>query len=156
MTIRRSAAAVGAVAFGLFALSACTKPTPLATVTVGKTSVHTEAACYDNGKSLSTADFTKCLNSTPSETVDVSSGDTVHVGVDPAIADKGWVVVVDQQGASGRLTSTYHTFSPDLVNQFFTDSSTGQQKTKVTLTIVENSGAQSYQGVWHFALQLKG
>ena len=102
MTFRRSAAAVGAVALGLFALSACTKPTPLATVTVGDTTVHTQAErdapCWNDGKDLSQQQIQDCINDTkaPATTIKVDSGEKVHLGVDPEISDTGWVVVLSQ------------------------------------------------------------
>ena len=49
---RRIGVALGAVSAGLLVLSACDKPTPLATVTVGDNSVHTEASCYNDGNAL--------------------------------------------------------------------------------------------------------
>ncbi len=153
MTIRRCATALGAVAVGLLALSACSKPTPLATVTVGETSVGSQADCYNAGKALPEETFGKCLKSAPSHTVKVPAGGAVHVGVEPAIADKGWVVAVDSQGVSGKLTTTYHTFSSDVVNQMFSDSQTGAQKSKVTMTILETSGGQSVNGEWNFTLE---
>ena len=59
---RRALAAAGAVSAGVLVLSACDKPTPLATVTVGTSSVHSEATCGgESGETVKTADLPKCL-----------------------------------------------------------------------------------------------
>jgi len=42
MSIRRAATTIGAIGLGLVALTACDKPTPMATVTVGTKSVTAE------------------------------------------------------------------------------------------------------------------
>lgn len=155
MTIRRSAAAVGAVALGLFALSACTKPTPLATVTVGQDSVHSEASCYDNGKPLSQDTFKTCVNKTPEHTVKVHATDKLHLGVDPAIANKGWVVFSGSTQRTGVINKqTYYTF-PD-AGSLFVDSSTGQSSKTVELNLLE-TGAQNSgtAGVWKVKLELE-
>ena len=46
---RRVVAAAGAVSAGLLVLSACDKPSPIATITVGTNSVNSEATCYNDG-----------------------------------------------------------------------------------------------------------
>jgi hypothetical protein len=151
MTIRRSAAAVGAVALGLFALSACTKPTPLATVTVGSTSVHTEASCYNGGKAL--GDLSSCMNKTPDQTVKVHTTDKVHIGVDPAIADKGWVVLSPTGQKTDVIKSqTYYTFPT--AGSLFIDQQTGQSSKTANLSIVEVSGKGAAAGVWNVKLEL--
>ncbi len=151
MTIRRSATAVGAVALGLLALSACTKPTPLATVTVGSTSVHTEASCYNDGKALS--DLSSCLNKAPEQTVTVHASDKVHVGVDPAIADKGWVVLTATGQKSDVLKNqSYYTFAN--ASALFVDQQTGQSSKTANLSIVEVSGKGGAAGVWNVKLEL--
>ncbi len=151
MTIRRSAAAVGAVALGLFALSACTKPTPLATVTVGTNSVSTEAACYNDGKPLSQPDFLKCLAKTPDTTMKVKANDRLHIGVDPAIAKKGWILAQGATPKTERITDTYRTYN---AGQLFVDSTTGQSTKTAVLNFIESSGNQDFLGVWQVKLEL--
>ncbi len=153
MTIRRCAAAVGAVALGLFALSACTKPTPLATVTVGKTSVHTEASCYHDGKQLGQGDLQGCLRKDGGKVVKIHSFDEFHLGVDPAMADKGWYVATSSGQKSDVIKETYRTYGG---SQFFVDGSTGQTSKTATLNLVETAdgSANTVVGVWQFKLEL--
>jgi hypothetical protein len=151
MSIRRRAAVLGAVSLGLFALAACDKPTPLATVTVGDTSVHTESAtgCYGDGGKISQTKFVACLQGKATQEITVPAGEEVRVGVDPAIADKGWILAVGTSGKTELLKSTYRTFSGD---QFFTDATTGQSTDSVTLNFIETTGKQDYLGVWQIKL----
>ncbi|MFD3452438.1 hypothetical protein ACFWVC_09665 [Streptomyces sp. NPDC058691] len=154
MSIRRRAAALGAVSLGLLALSACEKPTPLATVTVGGDTVTTEATgnCYADGDKLTEKVFLACLSSAPKKTLTVHPGDKVRVGVDPAIAEKGWVVATGTSGKSGLLKDvTYRSFDAETL---FSDSQTGQTADQVTLNIIETAKTQDYLGVWQFKLKM--
>src|SRR5690242_12170894 len=108
MTIRRSAAAVGAVVLGLAALSACSKPTPLATVTVGSDTINSQAACYNDGKPLSTSTLRSCLSKTPTDNaITVRAIDSVHIGVDPDVAKNGWLVFSNGQARTDLIKDTY-------------------------------------------------
>ncbi|RLU86977.1 DUF2771 domain-containing protein [Streptomyces griseocarneus] len=149
---RRGAAAVGAVAFGLLALSACDKPTPLATVTVGSTTVQTEASCFNEDKALDQAGLEKCLKEKPSdsaETIKVKPGEKVRVGVDPKIADEGWFVVSSgqQQNSSSKLTYA----SLDGERLFVTPSPMGGGGSLAKDTVLS---VISKNGVWSVKLQL--
>ncbi|WP_329316710.1 hypothetical protein [Streptomyces sp. NBC_01262] len=156
MSIRRRAAVIGAVSLGLVALSACEKPTPLATITVGDKTVTTEAAskCYLDGGKLATAAFAVCLNTAkPTQTIKVGAGDTVRIGVDPKIAKNGWLVAADLSQKTDVLTDkTYWTL--DEKDSLFTDSTTGTSADSVTLNIIETDGkdAKNYLGVWKVKL----
>jgi hypothetical protein len=156
MSIRRRAAVIGAVSLGLVAISACEKPTPLATITVGDKTVTTEAAtkCYADGGNLSTAAFTACLNTAkPTKTVTVGSGDVVRIGVDPKVAKNGWLVAAGLSQKTDVLTNkTYWTL--DDKDALFTDSSTGASASSVTLNIIETDSkdAKNYLGVWKVKL----
>ncbi|MDX3076020.1 hypothetical protein ACIP98_02610 [Streptomyces sp. NPDC088354] len=154
MSIRRRAAALGAVSLGLLALSACEKPTPLATVTVGGDTVTTEATadCYADGDKLSEKVFLACLNGTPKKTLTVHAGDKVRVGVDPAIGEKGWIVASGTSGKSGLLKDvTYRSFDAETL---FSDAQTGQTADQITLNVIETAGTQQYLGVWQFKLKM--
>ncbi|AEW94777.1 MULTISPECIES: hypothetical protein [Streptomycetaceae] len=153
MTIRRSAAAVGAVAVGLLALSACSKPTPLATVTAGSSSVQSEAVCYNDGKPLSQNDLKSCLAKTPSETIKVKSTDKLHVGVDPAIADKGWALLTGSVQRTNVLTRQTYYSLPD-AGALFTDNQTGQRSKSVELAVVEVAPGGGTTGLWKVKLEL--
>ena len=98
---RRAVAAVGAVGAGLLVLSACDKPTPISTITVGRSSVNSEASCYDDGKELKTADVAECLKDKDIKSIKVDPEETVRFGVDPDIADKGWTIPNDRLNRLG-------------------------------------------------------
>lgn len=159
MSIRRRAAAIGVVSLGLVALSACEKPTPLATVTVGDKTVTTEAnaKCYSDGNNLTSAAFTACLNKVkPTKTITVQAGDQVRIGVDPKVADKGWLVAAGLSQKTDVLTGkTYWSLGEK--DSLFTDASTGTSADSVTLNIIETAGknAKNYLGVWKVKLVKK-
>ncbi|MGW2471629.1 DUF2771 domain-containing protein [Streptomyces sp. NPDC001665] len=148
---RRIGVALGAVSAGLLVLSACDKPTPLATVTVGDNSVSAEAACYDDGKALKNSDAQKCLNKEAEKTIDVSMTDTVHFGVDPEIADNGWTLFVDgQRGEPEPSKKTYRSITGSAF--FSSQSQTGEAPKDTQISIVETKGAKVI-GIWHFKLK---
>ncbi|MBV9024476.1 MAG: hypothetical protein JO362_11950 [Streptomycetaceae bacterium] len=153
MTIRRSAAAASAVALGLFALSACSKPTPLATVTVGKGTVNTEATCYNNGKPLTAEILQSCLSKQPTHTVKVRQTDTIHLGVEPAMAKNGWLIIGNSMQKTNLIKDTYRSFSGQ---SLFIDQTTGQPTSSVVMNIVESAGDNSSAlGVWKFKMELQ-
>lgn len=153
MTIRRSAAAASAVALGLFALSACSKPTPLATVTVGKGTVNAEAACYNNGKPLTSEILQSCLAKQPTHTVKVRQTDYIHIGVEPAMAKNGWLLIGNSMQKTSLIKDTYRTFNGQ---SLFLDQMTGQPSSSLVLNIVESAGDNSGAlGVWKFKLELQ-
>ncbi|MFD3485774.1 DUF2771 domain-containing protein [Streptomyces sp. NPDC058665] len=150
---RRTGVALGAVSAGLLALSACDKPTPLATVTVGTDTVHSEAVCYNDGKSLGDeAVLRRCLNDTSErKTVTVSPDERIHFGVDPEIADNGWTFYVEGQRAEPQPDK--NTFRTIQAGSFFA-SQTGELIDAVNLSIVETSEKErAVTGVWNFELK---
>lgn len=148
MTIRRSAAAVGAVTLGLLSLSACSKPTPQATVTVGGSSVTAEAACYNpDGKQLS--DVRSCLAKAPAQTISVHSFDKVRVGVDPAIADQGWEAIANNQAVTNPSKTSYLTVSTG--DKLLQDQTTGQTMKSTVLIVAEGAKTgNGVSGIWTF------
>lgn len=145
---RKAGVVLGAVSAGLLVLSACTKPTPLATVTVDTNSQHTEAACYDNGKALATSELTKCIGKA-GETVKVDTADSVRFGVDPTIADNGWTIFFNGQPVEQQpFKKTYRSISG--TSFFPPDQSTGQVPTSSRISIVETKNGSSVIGVWNF------
>ncbi|MEW2081484.1 DUF2771 domain-containing protein [Streptomyces sp. NPDC005283] len=146
---RRAAAALGAVSAGLLVLSACDKPTPLATVTVGTDSVHTEATCYNDGKAIKESLIQACLNKKADNVVKVSMDDKVRFGVDPEIADHGWTLFIGgQQAEQEPYKKSYRTIPG---NAFFS-SQTGETTNKAQVSIVETNG-KKLVGIWHFQLE---
>ncbi|MDI3424131.1 DUF2771 domain-containing protein [Streptomyces luteolus] len=147
---RRTAAALGAVSAGLLALSACEKPTPLATVTVNGTSVHTEAACYSEGKAIGESEIKSCLEKEAEKTITVSMDDKVRFGVDPEVAEHGWTLFIGgQQAEQEPFKKTYRSIPG---NVFFSSGQGGPALKKAQVSLVETDGNQ-LKGIWHFELK---
>ncbi|MEU1211854.1 DUF2771 domain-containing protein [Streptomyces sp. NPDC005791] len=146
---RRIGVALGAVSAGLLVLSACDKPTPLATVTVGDTSVSTEASCYNDGKALKESEIQGCLNKKAEKSVEVAMDDKVRFGVDPEVAEKGWTLFINgQQAEQEPYKRTYRS----IPGSAFFASQTGETTAdKTQVSIVETQG-QKLTGIWHFQL----
>jgi hypothetical protein len=112
------------VVLALLALSACQKPSPNAHFTLGASTSSPEAAedCWEDGELLAAERARECLGGTVTEEVEeapaftAQSGDTFRVGVDPEIADDGWLLFVNGQPYGlDPFTSTYRSFrSTDL------------------------------------------
>ncbi|MFB7913910.1 DUF2771 domain-containing protein [Streptomyces sp. NPDC056061] len=146
---RRIGVALGAVSAGLLVLSACDKPTPLATVTVGGNSVNTEAACYNDGKAIKASDIKSCLNKKAEKSVEVGMDDKVRFGVDPEIADRGWTLFINgQQAEQEPYKKTYRS----IPGSAFFSSQTGETTDRTQVSIVETSG-KNLTGIWHFELK---
>ncbi|UGY92073.1 DUF2771 domain-containing protein [Streptomyces gobiensis] len=159
----RTAIAVGAVTLGLVALSACQKPTPVATLTAGSDSAHTEAACYKGGERLGKKDFASCVEKFRADEVreiKVSEGDNIGFGVEPAISENGWQVFVNGQPALGTFKSTYRTFEADYIFSIAARAAQSQALPKsANVSIVEakesTTSDDEYYGVWHFKVEKK-
>jgi hypothetical protein len=144
---RRAVAAAGTVCAGLLVLTACDKPTPMATITVGTDSVNSEATCYSGGKSLDTATLTKCLQATDIKTISVDPDATVRFGVDPAIADNTWTILMNGQPLTDSSTKTYRT----VPGSVFFNSQYGAQGNSTLVSIKE--GDKDVEGLWNFKLK---
>ncbi|MCT2592733.1 DUF2771 domain-containing protein [Streptomyces sp. N2-109] len=146
----RTATAIGAVTLGLTALTACEKPTPLATVTVGTTTVTTEADCYEDGKALKEAEAKECTDEEPEKSINLGEGDTLRVGVEPDMAETGWMVFSDREALVPESTKkTYHSFPGDALFQQ-QDPNTGQptapkKSAKISIILTEDG---EFKGVW--------
>ncbi|MBD0707306.1 MULTISPECIES: DUF2771 domain-containing protein [unclassified Streptomyces] len=146
---RRAAVALGAVSAGLLVLSACDKPTPIATVTVGSESIHSEAACYNDGDALKESQIQQCLNKKAEKSITVNMTDKIRFGVDPEIADTGWTIFLGgQQAEPEPFKKTYRTIP---ASAFFS-SQTGEATDSTTVTIVQNTD-KKLTGIWHFELK---
>ncbi|MFB6827891.1 DUF2771 domain-containing protein [Streptomyces hydrogenans] len=148
---RRAAAALGAVSAGLLVLTACDKPTPIATVTVGTESINSEAACYNDGDPIKESDVQKCLNKKAEKSITVAMDDKIRFGVDPEIADNGWTIFLGgQQAEPEPYKKTYRTIP---ASAFFSSQTPGEASADETqVTIVENTG-KTLTGIWHFKLK---
>ncbi|MGW1463295.1 DUF2771 domain-containing protein [Streptomyces sp. NPDC001493] len=146
---RRIGVALGAVSAGLLVLSACDKPTPLATVTVGTTSVSTEAACYNDGDPIKESLIQGCLNKKADKSIDVAMDDRVRFGVDPEVADNGWTLFIDgQQAEQEPYKKTYRS----ITGSAFFSSQTGETSNETQVSVVETDGSKLV-GIWHFKLK---
>ncbi|MFD6528865.1 DUF2771 domain-containing protein [Streptomyces sp. NPDC060184] len=146
---RRIGVALGAVSAGLLVLSACDKPTPLATVTVGTTSVSTEAACYNDGDPIKESLIQGCLNKKADKSIDVAMDDRVRFGVDPEVADNGWTLFIDgQQAEQEPYKKTYRS----ITGSAFFSSQTGETSNETQVSVVETDGSKLI-GIWHFKLK---
>ncbi|WP_299535397.1 DUF2771 domain-containing protein [uncultured Streptomyces sp.] len=146
---RRIGVALGAVSAGLLVLSACDKPTPLATVTVGDNSVSTEASCYNDGDALKESEIQGCLNKKADKTIDVAMDDKVRFGVDPEVAENGWTLFIEgQQAEQEPYKKTYRS----ITGSAFFSSQTGETTSQSQISVVETKG-QKLVGVWHFKLK---
>ncbi|MEU8589051.1 DUF2771 domain-containing protein [Streptomyces sp. NPDC048664] len=146
---RRAVAAFGAVSAGLLLLSACDKPTPMATVTVGTNSVSSQTACYNDGQQVSEADLTKCLKSKDNKSIKVAADDTVRFGVDPSIADEGWTILLNGQPLTESSKETYRT----IPGSVFFNSQYGASGNSTLVSIRE--GTTKVTGLWNFKFEKK-
>ncbi|GGK73238.1 hypothetical protein [Streptomyces flaveus] len=146
---RRAVAAVGAVSAGLLVLAACDKPTPMATVTVGKTSKSAEAECYEDGKAINREKATECTREKAEDTISVPQGETLRIGVDPEIADEGWALWINGQQVISPLKKTYYAFQG--VDLFAAQQGQSAPK-ELNISVVQQSG-EDVQGVWNFKLE---
>ncbi|MGP2439124.1 DUF2771 domain-containing protein [Streptomyces sp. JW3] len=150
---RRAVAAAGAVSAGLLVLSACDKPTPLSTITVGSDSISSEATCGGEGDAaLKTADLTKCLQDKDIESITVDPDETVRFGVDPDIADKRWTILMNGQPLTDDSKKTYRT----VPGSVFFNAQYGAQGDSTKVALVAGNGKEggtSFTGVWAFELK---
>ena len=141
---RRAAAALGAVSAGLLVLSACDKPTPLATVTVG-----TDSVCYNDGKAIKESLLQGCLTEKPAKTIKVALDDKVRMGVDPEIADHGWTLLFGGQPVE---QEPYKKGYRTIPGSAFFSSQTGEPTSNTAVSILETSGKKVI-GIWHFKFE---
>ncbi|MBG0854402.1 DUF2771 domain-containing protein [Streptomyces spinoverrucosus] len=144
---RRAVAAAGAVSAGLLVLSACDKPSPVSTITVGSSSVNAEATCYNDGAAVKTSELAECLKDTDIKAISVDPDETVRFGVDPEIADKGWTILMNGQPLTDASTKTYRT----IPGSVFFNAQYGAQGNSTLVSIKE--GEQEVTGVWSFKLK---
>ena len=143
---RAAVGAVGAVCAGLAVLCACQKPTPLATVTSGRDSVHTETACYGADRPVPTARLRKCLRGRHT-TLRVDPDAVVRFGVEPEIADRGWRVLLNGRPLTDVSHKTYRLVPASVFfvrPHGFADRSTA--------SVLEGTG-RSFTGLWSFTFR---
>ncbi|MFD4571788.1 DUF2771 domain-containing protein [Streptomyces sp. NPDC058417] len=149
---RRAVAVAGAVSAGLLVLSACDKPTPMSTITVGDTSVSSEATCGGEGDTLQAAAITKCLADKDIKTITVDPDETVRFGVDPDVADKRWTILMNGQPLTEDSGKTYRT----IPGSVFFNAQYGAQGNSTLVTIKAGDGktnSQAVTGLWSFKLK---
>lgn len=156
---RRAAAAIGAVSLGLITLSACEKPTALATVTVGSSTVTAEATPGCSGeddKVLDKKQVASCIAKEGGKTITVHPGEKVRVGVEPKVAESGWIVIGGGPVMREPSKDTYRSFDADTLFMQ-QDPQTGQTtyRKSVTLQVAEMGKDQGPKTMWHFTLKQK-
>ncbi|MFI2434457.1 DUF2771 domain-containing protein [Streptomyces sp. NPDC018693] len=152
MRRRRAVAAAGAVSAGLLVLSACDKPTPIATITVGSSSVSEEATCGGEGEVLKEAEITACLKDEDIESITVDPDETVRFGVDPDMADKRWTILMNGQQLTDESTKTYRT----IPGSVFFNAQYGAEGDSTLVSIRTADGkenSESATGLWSFKLK---
>ncbi|MFI9822808.1 DUF2771 domain-containing protein [Streptomyces sp. NPDC052013] len=147
MRRRRAVAAAGAVSAGLLVLSACDKPTPMATITVGSSSVSSEATCGGEGEALKSSDLAKCLRDKGVDEIKVDPDATVRFGVDPEVADNGWTILMNGQPLTDSSKKTYRT----IPGSVFFNEQYGAQGDSTLVSIKE--GETDATGLWSFRLK---
>lgn len=123
----------------------------MATITVGNSSVSTEAECYKDGDEIGRAEVNKCTAEKASDTISVPQGETLRIGVDPEIADEGWALWINGQQATAPFKKTYYAFQG--VDLFADQQGQAAPKT-LNVSIVQQGKADSeFKGVWNFKLE---
>ncbi|MFB7463980.1 DUF2771 domain-containing protein [Streptomyces sp. NPDC056224] len=153
---RRSVAALGAVSAGFLLLSACgDKPTPLATVTVGTSSVSAEAACQEGKEPLTMEKLQECLTEAKAaKTIEYGRGDTLRLGVEPEVVEGGkkWQAVLDGQQITEPSENTYRSFPGADV---FATGGQGEAPASKKLAFVQLGEDGKPLSVWTINLKLK-
>jgi len=147
---RRAVAALGAVSAGLLLLSACNKPTPVATVSVGSNVVSSQAGqgCYnEGGKAVSADNLKKCLLEKDVKSITVDPDATVRFGVDPSIADKGWTILLNGQPLTDSSKKTFRT----IPGSVFFNAQYGATGNSTRVSIKQ--GEHEVSGLWTFTLK---
>ncbi|ONK13585.1 hypothetical protein [Streptomyces sp. MP131-18] len=117
----RTTVALGTASLGLLALSGCQKPSPSAHFTLGSHTASRETAeeCHGHDEPLGVDRVRECLDGedgVPAFTAGV--GSTFRIGVDPEVADTGWLVFYNGLLHDATpFTSTYQTFEVDRLRQ---------------------------------------
>ncbi len=148
---RRVAATLGAVSAGLLVLSACEKPSPVATVTFGSDSVSTDATCYEHDKNLGAKEAALCAMKKSSKTIKVKGGETLRIGVDPKVAETGWALWINGQQATNPYKKTYYAFEG--IDLFAPQQGQAAPKTLYISVVEQDKTGEKYKGVWNFKLE---
>lgn len=113
----RTTIALGTVSMGLVALTGCEKPSPSAHFTLHSNTTSRAAAegCYGHGEALSPDRALACADDDEGiPTFGTEQNDTFRIGVDPKVADRGWLLFVNGLLYDAQpFTTTYQTFSSD-------------------------------------------
>ncbi|MGW2818976.1 DUF2771 domain-containing protein [Streptomyces sp. NPDC001415] len=151
---RRAGLALAAASAGLLVLSACDKPTPLATVTVGTNSVSSEASCRgEDGQPLAEAKLTSCLSGVKdTKSIKYAPGATLRLGVDPKVVEDGgkWIALLDGSPITEASAQTYRSFPGADV---FSTGGQGAAPKEKKISIVRVDKDNKPESVWSFTLK---
>ncbi|WP_158920757.1 hypothetical protein [Streptomyces sp. NBRC 109706] len=151
----RTMLALGTVSLGVLVLSGCEKPSPNAHFTLNSSSKTRETAsdCHGHGDALGVSRVLECLGG-DEEAVSFSTspGDTFRIGVDPSVAETGWVVLVNEQlYRIEPYTTTYQTFpSADLYRMVRGEPQPGQPPvdTELRVSVAQVREEYDVDAVW--------
>lgn len=153
----RTFCAVGTAGLAVVAVSGCEKPKPVATVTVGSTSVFNHDQCTNDGKKMGAKAFEKCAEDAKSKSISFSGSDVLRIGVEPDVAERGWEVLgtiqnpqtgQDQTAKLIQFTKKTYATTQGVDLNLLPDKS--------ELVIVERDKKQGEPyGVWNFTLTKK-
>ncbi|MQY13027.1 hypothetical protein SRB5_31670 [Streptomyces sp. RB5] len=152
---RRAAAAVGVASLSVAFLAACDKPTPVAQLTVGSTTVTSEATCYEDGDTIPRAEVIRCLSEKSGKSISMNELDQLRIGVDSEVADTGWFLFVNgQQLYPEAIKKTYFQWKGE---NLLYDQQAGGFADKAQVQIVQaaqdSEQLKDVKGLWHFTVK---
>lgn len=137
-------AVVGAATLSL---TGCEKPTPGVSVVSGTSSQHKEALCWGGDGSVTAESCSQeviAAAAAGGSAIPVIQGDTVGISVDTAVADLGWIPIVNAQPLTQEpLHTTYYRFTYD---------SAMASAQGANAVIVLAGDGQTAKGLWVFGL----
>ncbi|MBB0245849.1 hypothetical protein FNQ90_17480 [Streptomyces alkaliphilus] len=142
----RTTLAVGAVSLGLAGLTACERPTPNAHFTLGASTSSPETAsdCFGHDDPLGVQRAQECLEHTDDAPSFTSRrGETFRVGVDPSIAEHGWLLFVNGETRSvDPYTTTFQNFPVDELHAMSQADPFGEEDEDegITVSVVKLTG----------------
>lgn len=152
----RTAFAVGAATCAVVGLSGCDKPNPVATLTIGSNSVHSDETCDNDGKKLGEKQLQACAKEVKSKSVSFSPNDVLRFGVDPEVAEKGWEVLTTitdpQSGEQRPAPLVEYTKKTYATTQGLQLSSLAD---KSEVAVVERAKNGDTYRIWNFTLDKK-
>ncbi|MCK1795338.1 hypothetical protein MTQ01_04810 [Streptomyces sp. XM4193] len=153
----RTACAVGAAGLVVVAVSGCEKPKPVTTITVGSTSVHSHDMCDNDGKKMGNKAFEVCAAEAKSKSIDFTGSDTLRIGVEPEVAERGWEVlgtIQNPQSGQEQTAKLVQFTKKTYATTEGLDLSLLPDKSELVVVERDKEKGDPY-GVWNFTLNKK-